>query len=92
MDEISSIQKNGVTDEYVNKVKEAQRRDWERNLKENGFWMSAIMDVYRLNDPGIITQHNERVNAITSANLQAAAQKIDVKKYVRVVLYPEKKE
>ncbi len=43
LDEISNIQKNGVTDEYVNKVKEAQRRDWEKNLKENGFWMRALM-------------------------------------------------
>jgi zinc protease len=92
LDEIGNIQKNGVTDEYVNKVKEAQRRDWEKNLKENGFWIRAIMDAYRLNDPGIISQHNERVNAITSASLQAAAQKIDLKKYVRVVLYPEKKK
>ncbi len=39
----------------------------------------------------MITQHNDRINAITSASLQAAAKKIDLKKYVRVVLYPEKK-
>ncbi len=92
LDEISNIQKNGVTDDYVNKVKEAQRRDWEKNLKENGFWIGALMDVYRLNDPGMITQHNDRINSITSASLQAAAQKIDLKNYVRVVLYPEKKK
>jgi zinc protease len=91
LDEISNIQKDGVTDEYVNKVKEAQRRDREKNLKENGFWMGALMNVYRLNDPGTITQYNDRINAITSASLQAAARKIDLKKYVRVVLYPEKK-
>jgi zinc protease len=89
LDEISNIQKNGVTEEYVNKVKEAQRRDWEKNLKENGFWISALMNIYRLNDPGMITQHNDRINAVTSANLQAAAKKIDLKKYVRVVLYPQ---
>jgi zinc protease len=92
LDEISNIQKNGVTDDYVNKVKEAQRRDWEKNLKENGFWMGALMDVYRLNDPGMITQYNDRINAITSASLQAAAKKIDLKNYVRVVLYPENKK
>jgi zinc protease len=90
LDEIADIQKNGVTDEYVNKVKEAQRRDWEKNLKENGFWMGALINAYRLNDPGTITQHNERVNAVTSASLQAAAKKINLKNYVRVVLFPEK--
>jgi zinc protease len=92
LDEIKNIQKNGVTDEYVNKVKEAQRRDREKNLKENGFWISALMSVYRLNDPGMITQYNDRINAVTSASLQAAARKIDLKNYVRVVLYPEKKK
>jgi zinc protease len=92
LDEISNIQKNGVTDEYVNKVKEAQRRDREKNLKENGFWMGALMDAYRLNDPGTITQYNDRINAITSASLQAAAKKINLNNYVRVVLFPEKKK
>lgn len=92
LDEISKIQKNGVTEDYVNKVKEAQRRDREKNLKENGFWMGALMNIYRLNDPGMITQYNDRINAITSASLQAAAKKIDLNNYVKVVLYPEKKK
>jgi zinc protease len=88
-DEIRNIQKNGVSEDYINKVKEAQRRDREKQLRENGFWIGTLMNIYRYNDPGEITQYNERINAVTSANLQAAANKIDLKKYVRVVLYPE---
>jgi zinc protease len=89
LDEIRNIQKNGVTDDYVNKVKEAQRRDLEKNLKENGYWIARLIDVYRYNDPGLISQYTERINAVNSASMQAAAKKIDLDKYVRVVLYPE---
>jgi predicted Zn-dependent peptidase len=47
------------------------------------------MQIYRYNDPGEITEYNDRINAVTSANLQAAAKKIDLNNYVRVILYPE---
>jgi zinc protease len=88
--EISNIRKNGVSDDYLNKVKEAQRRDWEKNLKENSFWAARLIDVYRYNDPGLITSYTDRINAVTSKSLQEAAKKINLKKYLRVVLFPEK--
>jgi zinc protease len=91
LSEIRNIQDKGVGIDYVNKVKEAQRREWEKDLKENNFWISRLMDVYRYDDPGLITSYADRINAITSESLQEAARKIDLKKYVRVVLYPEKK-
>jgi zinc protease len=88
--EIRKIQENGVTTEDLVKVKEAQRRDLEKNLKENSYWIGQLMDVYRYEDPGAITQAADRINALTSEKLQEAAKKINLKKYVRVVLYPEK--
>jgi zinc protease len=91
LSEIENIRKNGVSSDYINKVKEAQRREWEKDLKENSFWISRLIDVYRYNDPGLITSYTDRINSITSESLQDAARKIDLKKYVRVVLYPEKK-
>jgi predicted Zn-dependent peptidase len=72
------------------KVKEAQRRDLERNLKENNYWIGQLMDVYRYDNPGLITQYADRINSLSSEKMQAAARKINLKKYVRVVLYPEK--
>jgi zinc protease len=91
INEIMTIQKKGVTAEDLTKIKEAQRRDLERNLKENGYWMGQLMEVYKYNDPGLITQYSSRIDAVTSERLQEAARKIDLKNYVRVVLYPEGK-
>lgn len=87
--EIRHIQQNGVTPEDLQKIREAQRRDLEKNLKENGFWLGRLANVYRFDDPGLITQYADRIDAVTSENLQAVARMIDLKNYVRVVLYPE---
>jgi zinc protease len=89
LSEIRQVQKKGVGDDYLNKVREAQRRDRERNLRENGFWIGQLVEVYRNNDPADITGYEDRINAVTSKNLRDAAKKINLKKYVRVVLYPE---
>jgi zinc protease len=88
--EIRRIRKKGVGDEDLNKIKESQRRELEKNRKENGYWIGQLLETYRLSDPRIITQYNDCINAVTSDNLKEAARKIDLKKYVRVVLYPEK--
>ena len=90
MDEIRKIQQNGVSTEDLNKVKEAQRRELEKNLRENNFWIGQLMEVYRFNDPALITQAGERINTLTSEKLQEAAKAIDLENYVRLVLVPEK--
>jgi zinc protease len=90
--EIQNIQKNGVTPEDLIKVKEAQRRNLERNLKENSFWTSQLLAGYRYNDPELITRYAGWTEGLTSEKIQEAAKKINVKKYVRVVLYPESKK
>ncbi|MBN1144873.1 MAG: insulinase family protein [Bacteroidales bacterium] len=90
LDEIAGIQKNGVKPEDLVKVKEAQRRDLERNMKENSFWISELANGYRNEDPALITRYADWINNLTSEEIQAAANKFDLKNYVRVVLYPEK--
>ena len=89
IDEIRRIQREGVSDADVTKVKEAQRREKEKELKENNPWIRNLVEVYRYNDPGRITQCMERINQITSEELKKTANKINLDKYVRVVLYPE---
>ena len=87
--EIVKVQKDGVTPEDLNKVKEAQRREMDNSLKENNFWVGQLVDVYRLNYPGLITEYSSRIESVTSEKLKEAANKIDLEKYIRVVLYPE---
>jgi zinc protease len=90
INEIRTIQKNGVKPEDLVKVKEAQRRDLEKNLKENSFWIGQLVNGYRTDDPLLITRYAGWTNDLTSEKIQAAANKINLKRYVRVVLYPEK--
>jgi zinc protease len=89
LDEIRRIQKEGAGDEDLTKVKEAERREKEKDLMENNPWMGNLVEVYRYNDPGRITRYMERINSITSDELKRIANKINLDKYVRVVLYPE---
>jgi zinc protease len=90
INEIRNIQKNGVSDEDLVKVKEAQRRDLEKNMKENSFWIGQLVSGYRNDDPVLITRYADWTNGLTSEKLQATANKINLKNYVRVVLLPEK--
>lgn len=90
IEELRNIRQNGVSDEDLVKVKEAQRRSLERNLKENNYWISQLLIGYRYNDPELITRYAEWTNELTSEKIMEAARKVDLKKYVRVVLYPEK--
>jgi len=90
IDEIKKIQKSGVSEVDLNKIKEAQRRSLESNLKQNNYWIGQLAAAYQLGDPGRITEASKRIEAVSSESLQAAANMINLKKYVRVVLYPEK--
>jgi zinc protease len=90
INEIKKIQKSGVSEVDLNKVKEAQRRSLESNLKQNNYWIGQLTAAYQLGDPGRITEALKRIDAVSSESLQAAANMINLKKYVRVVLYPEK--
>jgi len=91
INEISKIQKEGVSDTDLTKVKEAQRRSLESSLKENRYWIGQLVSAHQLGDAGRITDAPARIEAVTSESLQAIANKINLKNYVRVVLYPEKK-
>jgi zinc protease len=90
LNEIRRIQKEGVSDEDVKKVREALRRQKEKEMKENGPWISNLVDVYLNNDPGRITKYQERIDQISSDELRKIAGKINLEKYIRVVLYPER--
>jgi hypothetical protein len=79
-----------VKPEDLTKVKEAQRRDLESNLKENQYWMNQLSYGYKMDDPGLSTKYAEWISNLTSEKIQAVAKELDVKKGIRVVLYPEK--
>lgn len=92
IDELKKIIKNGVTPEDLEKVKEQQKRKLEVDLKQNQFWMSNLYDAYFLgNNPADILARQQQTESLSSKMIQDAAKKyINLSKYIRVVLKPDK--
>ena len=92
--EIRKLQDEGPDAADLAKVKENWINNHRRAVRENAYWISALQSMYiNGTDPSVILRHTERVNALTPADLQAAAKRyFDFKNYVQVVLYPESKQ
>jgi zinc protease len=94
MEQIDSVKNFGVSDTYITKVKESQKREREVSLKENKFWLSSLQWAYYNNDdPMNILKYDELIEKVSSGYIQKAAQKyFDMKNYVEVTLFPEEKK
>ena len=75
---------------YVDKEKEKNRRSYEINLVDNGFWLGELAAHYRRGeDPSQILGFEDRNERLNPAYVNDAAKKyIDLKQYVRVTLRP----
>jgi zinc protease len=92
-DEFERLKREGPSAADLAKVKQNWIQNHRRALRENGYWLgriqSALLDG---TDPHEILTHEERVNALTAAEVQDAARRyLDTENVVQVVLYPEKK-
>lgn len=88
---VTEIQEQGVSEENLNKIKEAQRRDQELHWKTNNYWMN-VLKTYHVNDYDYkeVTWLDQRIEELTAEDLQRVAkQYLDTKSYIQVVLYPE---
>jgi zinc protease len=91
--QIDSLKSHPVTDIYLTKVKEIQKREWEINLKENGFWLRTLHYYYLY---GIsldeIGKYPERIEELSAGDIRESAKKyFDENNYVKIELFPEKK-
>ena len=89
--QIDSLRSLPADDIYITKVKEIQRRAREKDLRENGFWISKLENIYFYNeDPHSLYMFNERVQNLDANAVQAAAQKyLERDNVATFVLYPE---
>ena len=90
-EEITQLQHAGPASANLVKVKEIYRRQRELQLKENGFWLSAL-DQYLSNgeDPRMLLETMRLVDSTTIDNIRAAAGEfLRGDQYIQVVLYPE---
>ncbi|HEY4238891.1 MAG TPA: insulinase family protein [Kofleriaceae bacterium] len=90
-DEIATLKKDGVPQDYLDKVKAEFLRARETQLRTNGFWLGWLVSSVRYgDDPAIILDPSKLVSRITSANVQAAAKRyLDPKQLYKLVMVPE---
>ena len=90
-DEVAAIQKNGIGDDYITKVKEARRRAHQTELRDNGFWLRELSRAYAFgDDPRLIVDIEPMVTKVSSDRVKAAAKKyLSTKQYLLGVLEPE---
>jgi zinc protease len=88
--QIDSVKALGVPEKDLVKVREAQRREREVALRENNYWLGALMTYDRYGwDPRQIPAPPLSAD-ITSDELRDAARRyIDTSRYVQVTLVPE---
>jgi zinc protease len=90
--EIDKLEKDGATDEDLEKVKQTFLRTRETELRKNGFWSGWLATSYRFgDDPTIVLDPSKMTARMTSANVKASAKRyLDPKTYFQAVLVPEK--
>lgn len=90
MQQIDSVLNYDVTDLYITKVKESQKRERELNLKENRFWLGSLSFAYANGeDPGNILRDGELIDHITPAYIRSAAKTyLDRNNMISFVLLP----
>jgi len=87
------VRRIGPDDGTVEKVKETVRRERETSMKQNGFWLSALQQMYaNEDDPLDILRYDDRMKDLTRDDLRRAAEQyLGSGNVARFVLYPEKR-
>jgi zinc protease len=90
--EIDKIKQNGAEQVDLDKVKASWLKSYRKGLRENSYWMASLQNAFFSNsNPEDILAYEQRVNALTTADLKEAAKRyFDMNNYLQVVLYPEK--
>jgi len=88
---IDSLATHGASQENLAKVQETLRRERETDLRDNGFWLSAITSYDRLGqDLTDIAAYAPLVDGLTAGRIgDAAARYLRRDRYVQVSLLPE---
>ncbi|MES2180080.1 MAG: insulinase family protein [Gemmatimonadota bacterium] len=90
---IDSIKAGAVSDSNLTKIREMRIRGHETSLRQNGSWLSAIMDADEDGrDQRDFLRIPELVNAVTKEKISEAARLyLRRENYARFTLLPEKK-
>lgn len=76
LQEVQRLQKEGPTEDLVNRAKETARRNYETQLRQNDYWLRRFQAVQMWGqDPAMIARRLDRINAVTPAGVQEAFKK-----------------
>jgi zinc protease len=88
---IKHFQQFGPDQKDLDKVKETWKKQYHVGLQSNDYWLDKLSSAWINRDnPEDILDFEQRVNALTTADLKEAAQKfIPLDQMVKAILYPE---
>jgi len=91
LDELDRLRREGPADADVRAVKEAERRDIETALRQNGYWLNSLQAMHLLGrDPRRILQRLERAESLTRDNIhEAVRQYFPSDRHTVVTLMPD---
>lgn len=91
--EIGKIRENGATPEDIEKYVNNKKLNFQTNLKNNNYWLSALADKYQKGeDIKTIPTGDKALEKVTVESTKAMAQKyLTGENFIRVVLLPEDK-
>jgi zinc protease len=84
--EFQALADNGPRDADFQKTKEAMLKDYQQNLKENGYWNSVITGFYRTGY-NAYTDYEKTLKAITPDDVKTLAKQfLDQKNLIQVIM------
>ena len=89
--QIELVKKDGLDSTYLSKAKEMQKNEFDKNIRENKYWLSQLQSIYFNNSsPYMLNGYKELINNIETEDIIGLAnQYLNMENYVKVVLYPE---
>jgi zinc protease len=89
-DQVAIVAKDGVPEEYLDKIRKNYEREREVNLKSNGFWLNWLESSARFNDdPNLVLDPKPMLDRMTVANVKASIKKyLDGKRLYQAVMMP----
>jgi zinc protease len=88
---IKDAQDKGLEQKDLDKVKETLKKSYRTKIQDNDFWLTVLSESFiNGTNPEAVLDYEKKVDALTLADLQNAAKKfLDMKNYIKAVLYPE---
>jgi len=89
---IEDIKMNGISDDYLKKIKETQLREHEINIKTNNYWLNYLENTSLFNDDiSRIDKFTEEIEKLSSNDIKNIANRVFDHNKIQVTLFPEKK-